>query len=257
MIKKTFILLAFALLTIQSFGQFQQENSRTKSIPYIQSIDASVSGNFVWHGDTINFNDFSKIFNRIEYEDNFLKFYATDSIIDSVLFTYTVDIDTFDIQDYSLRLFLSNGSQAFVNIADLKNKLDSVNTGYGITGNGTEGSPVELDTTLINNTMNNIIPIKLPASGTVQGRINAATNIPEGWTLSAGVNPIDLDITHNMGKRIVSVNVWYKTTGTIYQQARNFYNAYTDLYSLSVNEIRIGALYEGETDIVIYVEFEQ
>lgn len=56
--RKILFILLFSIVAYTGFGQgFAQEQSRTRSIPYIKNQNISISGYLVWHGDTIDFSD--------------------------------------------------------------------------------------------------------------------------------------------------------------------------------------------------------
>ena len=111
-----------------------------------------------------------------------------------------------------------------------------------------DGRYLLIDDAMIYGSPANVYEIVLPPSSTVGGRLQGVVegvNYPEGWTLQAGSNLSDLDVTHGLGKRVSSVNVFYNVSGTTDRQLINFTNAYTGLLTPDVNSLRI----EGVTTI--------
>jgi hypothetical protein len=106
----------------------------------------------------------------------------------------------------------------------------------------------------------NVYSITLPSASTIAGRISAAsegTDYPSGWVLAAGTDPADIDITHSLGMRVASVNVFYNVSGTENRQLINFNNAYTGILTTSVNQLRIEGLTTIQKEIQIYITFTE
>lgn len=100
--------------------------------------------------------------------------------------------------------------------------------------------------------------INLPYSSTVAGRVAGAvegTDYPAGWILAAGSSPIDLDITHNLNRRVASVTV-FAVTGTQEQQLFNT-AAYNGIITPTINSLKIQSLATVTKAIKIYIVFAQ
>jgi hypothetical protein len=114
------------------------------------------------------------------------------------------------------------------------------------------------DTALVAlNTSNTpIIPIKLPYSTTVAGRILLATegtDYPEGWTLEG--DGLNLVVTHNLGRWVTNVTVWANTTGTQRQQLFNT-AAHNGVTCTDDDNVTIYSLATISKPIIIYLAFE-
>ena len=63
-----------------------------------------------------------------------------------------------------------------------------------------------------------LFSITLPAGGNVASRVSGAVSgvdYPSTWTLAAdGINPADLNITHNLGKRLAFCNIYSVSDGS-------------------------------------------
>ena len=260
MVKKILFILLVSLFAYQGFGQgFAEEARGKKAFNWIRANDITTLDNFIWHGDTIDFNDYSKTFNNIEYVDGWFKFYANDSIVDSVLFTSDVLIQSFELVGDSLYLSLDNGSEAYVDLSSLLNQLDSVTVGYGLTGNGTETDPIELDTSLFETgTLSApVYRITLPSAQAVADRLTAAvpgTNYPSSWVLSVDTDPIHLVIEHGLGRRVADVSV-FTLNGTEERRLVPGATAYSNFYTTDDNTLVIESFSTVQTQVVIYIVF--
>jgi hypothetical protein len=123
-------------------------------------------------------------------------------------------------------------------------------------------TPTQLTDSLINTKMTIIgkknYSIRLPSSGSVQGRITAATqgvDYPSEWSLAPGINAIDLRIEHGLGQRVIDVQV-FTISGTIEQLLRPFAGAYSGFSTLDENTLLINGLATTPTAIKIYIIFE-
>lgn len=85
-----------------------------------------------------------------------------------------------------------------------------------------------------------VYTVNLPSSGSVAGRIAGAT-VPAGWSLSVGASPLDLVVTHNLGRRVASVTVFANISGTEYQQMLGT-AAWSAIYTPDNNSCRIASL---------------
>jgi hypothetical protein len=127
-------------------------------------------------------------------------------------------------------------------------------------GDGTIESPLGIDTTILANNMKTVYELTLPAASTIDGRIIGAVegvDYPSGWVLNSGNDPADLEISHNVGKRVANVNVFYNVSGTEFRQLVNFNNAYTGILTPSLSTIRIEGLATIQKEIKIYIMFTQ
>lgn len=103
-----------------------------------------------------------------------------------------------------------------------------------------------------------VYSIALPYATTVQGRASAAnegTDYPTGWELSAGVNSIDLEITHGLGRRVANINVC-TVSGTAEQLLRPFAGGYSGWQTTDENTLLINALATTPLPLKIYIIFE-
>ena len=99
--------------------------------------------------------------------------------------------------------------------------------------------------------------LTLPNSGTVQGRCDGAvegTDYPTGWTIGAwSGNNRDLEITHNLNRRIVSVSVY--STGVSGDRVLINTAAYSGILAPDKNILRIEGLATVTTPIVVNLVF--
>ncbi len=103
-----------------------------------------------------------------------------------------------------------------------------------------------------------VYSIALPYNTTVQARVNGATegtDYPTGWELSAGVNSIDLEITHGLGRRVANINVC-TVSGTAEQLLRPFAGGYSGWQTTDENTLLINALATTPLPLKIYIIFE-
>ena len=168
MVKRILILLAFALITVQSFGQFQEENRRTKSIPFILNQDISVSRYFIWHGDTI---DFTNIIDSLYLTTGDSGIFVTYPYLDSVIATLPgghdpVTIDSLGTiagmyinNDQILGMMQAgpaqNGWLSWEDWIAFNEKLSWVYHDSTLIGEGTFLNPLRVDTALFNNNFDN------------------------------------------------------------------------------------------------------
>lgn len=113
----------------------------------------------------------------------------------------------------------------------------------------------------INNLVNQsgmqaVYSITLPSSTTIAGRIAGAIDVPSGWTLSEGANSANLDIQHNLGRRVANVSVTYLLSGTEYKALVPFNNAYSTWSTQDTNNLRIEGLTTIQKTIQIFITFE-
>lgn len=110
----------------------------------------------------------------------------------------------------------------------------------------------------LDNLTQTVYSIALPYNTTVQARVNGATegtDYPTGWELSAGVNSIDLEITHGLGRRVANINVC-TVSGTAEQLLRPFAGGYSGWQTTDENTLLINALATTPLPLKIYIIFE-
>lgn len=99
--------------------------------------------------------------------------------------------------------------------------------------------------------------ITLPSDTTVAGRIAGAiegTDYPTGWVLTAGSNPVDIDINHGTGKRVKEVTI-FSVNGT--EERILLGNAaWSGFLTPDANNLRIESLATINTTIKIYITFD-
>lgn len=113
-----------------------------------------------------------------------------------------------------------------------------------------------LDSVIMENQYH-VFEIKLPSSTTVAGRISGATSgtdYPSDWSLAAGTSPVDLVVTHNLGRRVSTVSV-FAIDGT---QETQLFNtaAYNGIVTPDVNTLRVQSLATIQKAIKIYIIFK-
>lgn len=104
-----------------------------------------------------------------------------------------------------------------------------------------------------------VYSIALPYATTVQGRASAAsegTDYPAGWTIAAGTNSIDLEVEHNLARRVANINVC-TVSGETEQLLRPFAGAYSGWQTTDENTLLINALATTPLPLKIYIIFEE
>jgi hypothetical protein len=110
-----------------------------------------------------------------------------------------------------------------------------------------------------NNFRQTVYTITLPNAGSVALRVAGATSgvdYPAGWTLNAyGLNPNDLEITHNLSRRISFVTIFELNGAT---EERQLFNnaAYSGIVAPTQSNMRIEALATVSKPIVIHLVFD-
>ena len=250
--KKLLTILIFVLLAFSGFSQ------RRTSIPWLTSQDITNTRYFIYRGDTIDFSAFGAGINDVVFEDNYLKFFNNQQIIDSVYFEYAQEIDTFLIVGDSIKLKLTDSNARYIDINFVRSKLDTVVTNNTLTGQGTPESPLGIDSIILSNTTKSVYSITLPANSTVQGRCNSAlegTDYPDGWVVSVGTNAADIKITHNLGRSVAYVSVWSISGNSKRQLFGNA--AYAGIFSETNNILLIESLATVQTAIAIQIVYAQ
>lgn len=237
--KNTVLLFIFMSFSV---GLFAQNETGAKFIPWLESQDITNTRYFIWQGDTIDFNEFGRVLDRVDAEGDYLYFYSDTTLLDSAYLSYTAEIDTFMYSDGgdSIIISLNNDGLHYLDISSLTSKLDTVTRDNTLTGNGTSTSPLGVDESIIANAMKSNYKITLPVNGTLSGSAAAATDLPSGWSLS--VSGGDLQINHGLGRYSASVNVSYNTSGDSYRYLRNFDNAYSGYVDVDNNNLTIESI---------------
>lgn len=144
------------------------------------------------------------------------------------------------------------------------NSLIYVEDTVKMQGNHIKGLPVATEATepvilsQITGLTKTVYSIALPNATTVTGRVNGATagvDYDATWTLAAGTNTIDLQVTHDMGRRVANVNVC-TANGTAEQLLRPFAGAYSGWQTLNDNTLLINSLATTPLALKIYIIFE-
>jgi hypothetical protein len=246
-------LLFVLLFTAMVFAGFSQK----RYIPWLQSDTIVNTYDFIWRGDAIDFSKFGDVIDGVTVEDNYIKFYSGTDIIDSIYWDYYQDVDTLMIIGDSLLLKLTDSDMNYLPVGQFNSKMDTVVTDSTLTGLGTVASPLSIDSLILSSTMKTVYSIRLPSSTTVDGRITGAaegTDYPTGWVLESGTNPVDLDVTHGMGRRVASVTV-FSIDGT--QEQQLFGNAaFSGIFTPDSNTLKISSLATIQKAIKIYILFE-
>jgi hypothetical protein len=249
---KKLILILFIFISVLSFGQTSKQ-----SITWLRVEDITNTRYFIWQGDTIDFEGIKEPITSIELQDDYLKFYRGEDILDSVLWDYTQTVDTFKIEGDSILLKITDDDLQYLDVSSFSSKLDTVTHNSTLVGQGTIDSPLKVDSTIISSIMQNIYSISLPSASTVAGRCSGAvegTDYPTGWTLEAGSNPVDLKVTHGLERRVVNVTI-FSVNGD--EERQLFDNAaYSGIITLSNNILRIESLATIQKEIAIYIVFE-
>lgn len=123
---------------------------------------------------------------------------------------------------------------------------------------GTLGSGIGDYTALVNpNFKQSIYTVRLPSQSTVQARINAAVegvDYPTGWVLTTGVSPVDINIEHNLGRRVANITIFSETTASEHQQLFDT-AAHNGVTTPDVNNVLVQSLATITTAINIYINF--
>lgn len=91
-------------------------------------------------------------------------------------------------------------------------------------------------------------------SGDIQTRINGATEVPSGWTLTA--DGLNLDIQHNLSRYAMSVTVFASNPSPLTQQLFDT-AAYNGVINTDTNNLKIQSLGKIDKEIRIFISFAQ
>lgn len=109
----------------------------------------------------------------------------------------------------------------YINVAD---SMESDNINYV--------THMQLNTAVNQSNAQTVYTISLPAAASVAQRCAGASSpndYPIYWTITEGSNPVDLKITHALGRKIANVTVWLKNGSTLRQLFGNA--AYSGIYA--------------------------
>jgi len=246
---KKLIFILFIFISVLSLGQ-----QRKQSITWLRVEDITNIRYFIWQGDTIDFDDIKVPITSIELEDDYLKFYRGEDILDSVFWDYTQTVDTFKIEGDSILFKITGDDLQYLNISSLSSKLDTVAHDSTLTGQGTVNFPLKIDSTILSNSQKNTYEITLPIAGTLAGSIISATegtDYPTGWNLSASGS--NLEIGHNTDRYVANVTVFYNTGGEGYRQLVNFQSAYNNIQNYNKDSLTIVSISEYYTQYKLKV----
>jgi hypothetical protein len=96
--------------------------------------------------------------------------------------------------------------------------------------------------------------ITLPSAGSVAARVAGATEVPDGWVLTA--DGLNLDIQHNLGRYAMLTTVFATTSGVANQQLYDT-NAFTLISNIDTNNMKISSLGDILKEIRIFISFAQ
>jgi hypothetical protein len=97
--------------------------------------------------------------------------------------------------------------------------------------------------------------ISLPGGSGISDRLTGSYTAPDGWTLTAGSNDIDLKIEHNLDRRLVNATVFSNLSGT--EQLLVNSAGFTSITTTDSNNATIGSLAtQIITPIKLYLFFE-
>lgn len=270
--KKLAITLLGMLIVALSFGQYQEIINGESGL----SVRTKMNN---MHAELYNYNL------AAEYSSNGTSWHSPPKLITDKYMRFTSDqgdawtspgMYYFDGVNLIDSLFLNSnkisGLAPGTNPTDAVNVqqlIDSIASATGISG--TDPALVHSDTVYTVATQDyvndyidsmgvskNIYSIGLPYATTVQGRVAGSVIYGSGteeWELSAGVNSIDLEITHGLGRRVANINVC-TVSGTAEQLLRPFAGAYSGWQTTDENTLLINALATTPLPLKIYIIFE-
>lgn len=104
-----------------------------------------------------------------------------------------------------------------------------------------------------------VFAVYLPTSGSAPvspaTRISGAYVVPAGWTIAVGASPVDIVITHGLGKRVASVTV-FAITGTEQQQLFGS-TAFNGVITADANTLKIQSFATIAKELYVYIVFNQ
>lgn len=115
-------------------------------------------------------------------------------------------------------------------------------------------TPPQMMDSIFKYTDQNIFEINLPASKDVGVRIAGWDGKPDGWILTEGTSAVDLEVEHNLDRRVESVSVHAKD-GSVHQMLFNT-ASHNGVVTDDTNNLRIQSLATINKPIVIYITFK-
>lgn len=115
-------------------------------------------------------------------------------------------------------------------------------------------TPDQLSDSIADAASQNTFTITLPSAGSVQSRITGATEVPDGWTLTA--DGLNIDIEHNLGRYCSGVTVWATTTDPANQILKGT-AAENGITNVDTNNTKILSLATILKEIRIFISFTQ
>jgi len=115
-------------------------------------------------------------------------------------------------------------------------------------------TPDQLSDSIADNASQGTFTITLPSAGSVQVRIDGATEVPPDWVLTA--DGLNIDIEHNLGRYCSSVTVWATTTAPANQILKGT-AAENGIVNTDTNNTKILSLATIEKEIRIFISFTQ
>ena len=230
---------------------------------------------FVWRNDTIDFSNLVSSFGVLKSDSTVI--FTTPTQVENLILASAGGHDPLTLGDSAIAKGFSLNVQElefdysyflFKDIYDLNNdsivdnskKLDGSslsNTPYGVTWANSDSIPKQKDIyNKIQSMEGTVYQINLPVADKVGTRCSAAvegTDYPTGWTVEAGTSAVDLKITHNLGRRVMSVSV-FSVSGTQERQLIGT-SAYSGILTETGNILRIESLATVNKAIVIYILF--
>lgn len=275
--KKIFLIVILSAALLQSlFGQQQTINNgetglavRTKLNDMFSdlfensiNIQFSSNGSTNWHDTYTETDNYFRITRDLGvtwsdaiflWNGSVFNSFETDTLIigtDTITGVGSFIQDSVFVTLAADTLFL--GSDTLVEVTDIEDLIFSaIHADTLFIGSDTLTSITDMPLT------QKIYKISLPSASTLSGRCSAAAegdDYPTGWTVEAGANPVDLKITHGLGRRAANVTI-FSVTGT--EERQLFDNAaFSGILTESTNILRIESLATIEKEISIYIMFE-
>ena len=270
---KKLIFILLLLIGLAAAGQQKQ------SITWLRVEDITNTRYFIWQGDTIDFS--FTVDSLVLLKSDSTLYVTITHLLDSISAAKDyadqvagAGIDSMTVIDNIIRLYfneeviasdtifyINDSTWVNLSITDTLFLAGDTITGIqkyeGAEGNDTLATKAYVDNAASGALSQKIFTVRLPAGSTVAERCAGAvegTDYPTGWTLEAGTNPVDIKITHGLGKRVAYVSV-FSVDGT--QERQLFGNAaYSGILTETENILRVESLATINKAISIYIVFE-
>ena len=95
--------------------------------------------------------------------------------------------------------------------------------------------------------------IQLGAGQNVSDRLGAEV-VPDGWTVVVGASPVDLDVNHNLSRRVKSVQIWAVNVDGSHVYLKDA-SAYSGLLDIDGDNFRIQGLGRVDKPLEIHIDF--